>query len=336
MTDDPQIGTAYGPEQVLKNAGATIEHYRPNGQKVPETEGFKVYRIGDFLSLDLPDVDYVLDPIIPAKGLVMLCAQRGVGKTHVALGIAYAVAAGGSFLRWTAPKPRKVLIVDGEMPARLLQDRLKSLSAGGSSDAVNLDENLRLLPMDCQAIGTTLNLANSTHQKELDRHLDGVELLVIDNLSTLVNDGRENEAESWDKMQEWMLQLRRRGISVLIIHHAGRNENPRGTSKREDVLDTVIQLKRPPDYNNHQGARFEVHLTKARGVFGEEARPFEAQLETPDGVAVWTNSEVKDVDAELVKDLTGDDHSVREIAEKTGISKSKVSRIQQQLRLDQL
>jgi hypothetical protein len=34
----------------------------------------------------------VLDPIIPEKGLAMLYAPRGIGKTHVALGIVYAAA----------------------------------------------------------------------------------------------------------------------------------------------------------------------------------------------------------------------------------------------------
>ncbi|WP_456679309.1 hypothetical protein [Bradyrhizobium sp. S3.7.6] len=80
---------------------------------------------------------------------------------------------------------------------------------------------------------------------------------MLDNLSTLVNGGTENDAESWISMQAWLLQLRRRGVTVLVVHHAGRGGNARGTSKREDVLDTVIQLKRPED------------LTKARGVFGE-------------------------------------------------------------------
>ena len=44
------------------------------------------------------------------------------------------------------------------------------------------------------------------------------------------------------------LSLRRRGISVLLDHHAGRNGEQRGTSKREDVLDTMLTLRHPADY----------------------------------------------------------------------------------------
>jgi hypothetical protein len=51
---------------------------------------------------------------------------------------------------------------------------------------------------------------------------------------------------------------------VLLIHHAGTNGRQRGTSRREDALDTLIALKRPEDYSPEQGARFEVHFEKLR------------------------------------------------------------------------
>ena len=133
-------------------------------------------------------------------------------------------------------------------------------------------------------------------------------------------------------MQAWLLQLRRRGVSVLMIHHAGRGENARGTSKREDVLDTVIHLKRPEDYTAAEGARFEVHLTKARGIFGQDAEPFETKLETLDGRAEWTMRGVQDQEVEQVLDMSNSRMSVREIAQELSISKSKVSRIQAALR----
>jgi len=37
-------------------------------------------------------------------------------------------------------------------------------------------------------------------------------------------------------VQGWLLVLRRRGISVMVIHHAGKSGLQRGTSRREDVL----------------------------------------------------------------------------------------------------
>ena len=65
---------------------------------------------------------------------------------------------------------------------------------------------------------------------------------------------------------------------MLVIHHGGKSGMQRGTSRKEDVLDTVIGLRKPPDYQADQGARFEIHFEKARGFYGPEAEPFEARL----------------------------------------------------------
>ena len=156
-------------------------------------------------------------------------------------------------------------------------------------------------------------------------------MLVLDNLSSLTAVIRDNDAESWNPIQEWLLRLRRRGISVLIVHHAGKGGEQRGTSRREDVLDTSISLRRPSDYATPEGARFEVHFEKARGIHGNKAKPFEARLEVRDGEAFWTVREIEDVNLARVAALLDDGLSVREIAEETGIPKSTVHRLKKQI-----
>jgi hypothetical protein len=59
-------------------------------------------------------------------------------------------------------------------------------------------------------------------------------------------------------------------------HKCSGEANERGTSRRDDALDTVIALRRPADYSPEEGARFEVHIEKARTLAGEGAIPFEA------------------------------------------------------------
>jgi putative DNA primase/helicase len=286
-----------------------------------------------FAKLKLPPRKTVLAPILPQKGLAMLFAGRGIGKTHVALGIAYAVSCGGEFLRWRADKARKVLYVDGEMPQQALQERLAAIMA--ASEWQPEEDTFRLLCMDRQELGASINLSNPKHQEVIDEHLDDdVELLVLDNMSTLMNGGPENDAESWISMQAWLLQLRRRGVTVLIVHHASRNGNARGTSKREDVLDTVIQLKHPEDYDPSDGARFEVHLTKARGLHGDEAAAFEAKLEVDEeGRANWVCKDLVE-DDEVTTDMVEalrlsreEDLSLREIGLRLKVNHMKVQRM---------
>ena len=315
------------PEQALESLNATRLVGAPSADAGQRPPGLKWFSSAEFTSMKLKPREYVLGPILRTRGLAMLSAFRGVGKTQVAIGIAHAVATGGSFLMWNAPVARPVLYVDGEMPGADLQERLRMFSPVASG-------LLRILPMDEQEVGVSLNLSQKESQERIEAVLGPTELLILDNRSTLVSGGRENEAESWDSMQAWLLRLRRQAVSVLLIEHEGRSGNPRGTSKREDVLDTLINLKHPDDYQVEDGARFEVHLGKARGVFGEAARPFEAKLEVRDGVAQWTVKPPQDPEADLILSLTLAGESVREIAQEVGTSKSKVSRVQAKLRAD--
>jgi putative DNA primase/helicase len=289
--------------------------------------------LADFVAQPLPQREHVLAPILPERGLAMLFAPRGVGKTQIAFNIGWAVACGQPFLRWYAPKPRPVLHIDGEMPQQLLQERAKAMMAPTVREPPHPDF-FRLLSMDRQELGVSLNLALPEHQAAVEAHLDQVDLLILDNISTLVNSGRENDADSWDEMQAWLLTLRRMGKTVLIIHHSGRGGNARGTSKREDVLDTVIQLKHPEDYEPEDGARFEVHLTKARGIYGDDALPFEARLEVIDGRDKWTCKVLRDEVLDRVEELSRAGGTVREIADELGLSRSKVQRLIDKLRGD--
>ena len=275
----------------------------------------------------------LLDPIIPEKGLAMLYASRGTGKTHIALGVAYAVATGTGFLRWKAPKPRRVLLIDGEMPAAALQERLASIVAGVTEAEANPD-TIRILAGDLIEEGGIGNLASPEVQAELDPWLDDTDLLILDNLSSLTAVIRDNDAESWGPIQDWLLKLRRRGVSVLIVHHAGKGGQQRGTSRREDVLDTSISLRRPEDYSPAEGARFEVHIEKGRGVHGDAAKPFEAKLEVRNEAAIWTTRDIEDVNFVRVKALLDDEMTVRDIADETGLSKSTVQRLKKRIEME--
>jgi putative DNA primase/helicase len=162
-------------------------------------------------------------------------------------------------------------------------------------------------------------------QRAIEEHLEGVELLILDNLSTLCRSGKENEAESWQPIQDWLLSLRRRGLSVLLLHHGGKSGTQRGTSKREDILDTVICLKRPADYDPEEGARFEVHYEKARGLYGQAAAPFEAKLAVVDGALVWTCTDIETAVTERVAELLLEGRSQRAIARELDISLGAVN-----------
>jgi putative DNA primase/helicase len=214
--------------------------------------------------------------------------------------------------------------VDGEMPLVSLQERIRLLSAGYSIP----NDGFRLLAAD--HIEGGINLGTNKGQEALDPLLLETDLLILDNLSTLCANRSESASDSWNPIQEWLLKLRRAGSSALFIHHAGTNGRQRGTSRREDVLDTVIALRRPEDYSPENGARFEIHFEKLRNrVEAEAAVPFEAKLEsTADSQIVrWTSCEIRPPLLKQAAEMFKDGLSVREVAANLRLSKSEAGRL---------
>lgn len=281
----------------------------------------KPISISDFLELQLPPQENILAPWLTTQGLAMIYAHRGVGKTHAALGIAYTVASGGEFLRWHAPKPRGVLYLDGEMPANMLQERLKAIEASSTKQIIAPFQILTPDLHDC----AMPDLSTHQGQAAIEPLLENIDVIIVDNIATLCRTGSENEAEAWKPVQDWALRMRASKRAVLFIHHAGKKGAQRASSAKEDTLNTVIHLARPDDYSAEQGAVFEIHFEKSRGVFGKEVQPFKAKLTQIDGKQVWETSDLGSSTVLQVADLIKQGYRQKEIAEELGLHKSRVS-----------
>jgi len=208
------------------------------------------------------------------------------------------------------------------MPAQALQERFARTIR---TSEVQPAAALRIVTPDFQDLGMP-NLAGREGQRTIESCLEGVDLLIVDHLSALCRGGRENEAESWLPVQEWGLKLRSQGVSVLFLHHSGKTGLQRGTSRREDVLDSVIQLSRAADYSPAEGAAFEVHFEKARGFHGDDARPFEAHMETLGDAYRWTVKDLELSTAGKVARLLEEGMNQKDIADELSITKGAVSK----------
>ncbi|MFZ2315826.1 MAG: AAA family ATPase [Gammaproteobacteria bacterium] len=284
----------------------------------------RAVNMSDFVAMQFPPRELILHPWLPTSGLCMVHAFRGIGKTHLALAIAYAVATGGTFLGWQSTKKRGVLYIDGEMPASVLQERLLGIVAMNGGDTI--PDNIKIITPDLQN-GCMPDLSTEDGQALINERItDEIDLIIIDNLSCLARSIRENESDDWNRMQSWVLSLRAKRKSVLLIHHSGKGGTQRGASKKEDVLDTVIMLERPKDYDSSEGARFIVRFEKARGFFGEDAQPFEARLIDESGRQAWVAQSLDDSTYIKVVSLSNEGMSQAEIAIELNIHKSGVSR----------
>ena len=291
-------------------------------QQTPIAQPLRALNVMELGEHQFPKRVQLLGPLIHAGDLAMVFAGRGVGKTQVCLSISAALAFGAVFLRWKAAQPVGVLYLDAEMAGAVMQQRVASFIPADASD--DLADNFRLFTPDLLPEGQPLpDLSTVAGQQMIEPLIDDkTRVIVIDNLSAWCRTGKENESESWTPVSNWLLTLRRRGIAVLLVHHAGKNGEQRGNSKKEDLLDIVIKLKRAGDYDPKTGAAFTWAIDKGRHLVGDDNAELDLVLTITDGVAGWTWKEAEASSAERITALADEGLSSSMIAEELGINRS--------------
>jgi putative DNA primase/helicase len=264
----------------------------------------------------------------------MVYAYRGVGKTWFCLMIALALTRKLSIGRWETVNPISCLYVDGEMLNRDMRDRISKLCKSMPEELAKLyilsAEGLKRNGFPAP------NLTDNNFRKYIYRYLksnQNVKVVILDNISSLAPGINENDKKDWDAINQWLLSLRYMGVSVILVHHAGKNGDQRGISSREDNLDVVINLKRPKGYRQDEGAVFEVEFTKARSLSGEGLEKFKITLsENEDGISWTTDSKKSGIKEstqgirEQVISLLGKGMKPKDICERCDCSAGLVSR----------
>lgn len=286
--------------------------------------------VEDFLTMNLPPLEYAIEPILTTRGRGMVFSPRGMGKTYFCLEGAYSIATGTPFFVWPIEKARPVVYVEGEMNGSQLQERLRHLVMTIHEGRVWDPGFLKLcaIGLPNQTLRPKINTAEGRAQIE-SLLIEGA-VLMLDNLTALSPSSDEKETEDWAEIQEWLIELSWRGVSTIFVHHAGKSGEQRGTSKREDLLDFVLALKTPSDYSREEGLRAEVHITKMRGraMSLKHSQPFEVKL---DGEA-WTTRPLRDLLRQRAKEMLEAGMRPNDVALETGLTRFTVYRLSREVK----
>jgi AAA domain len=302
-TAERETGNGSGGE-----ADASTVLYRHfTSTKTPQTRerdyALKMPTCGELLASDFKHRQYLLSPWLREQQSSMIYAASGIGKSLFALSTALAVAGGGEFLGWS-PEPKtngaawRVLYVDGEMHISDIQERVRQLRGGiPNLDVTKVDENLIFLARQHQDGGVQFpSITEAAGQKFIVGQIEGrqLDLVVLDNFSTLGEVEDENAAASFNAIQTFLLNLKGHEVATILVHHTGKAEdNFRGSSKLAATFETIIQLERPrtfyhrtpsgglrvarEDMTDSGVARFRVRWDKVR-TGSRELRPVVATL----------------------------------------------------------
>lgn len=272
-----------------------------------KSETRKMLTFSDLKKLELPPRKYIIAPWLKEGESAMVYAPTGVGKSMFAMTLALAVAGVGDVFGWSCPEPKKVLYVDGEMHIADLQERavLLSKTIEGNPSSGIMGELLSIYARQYQDSSVFLDLATSEGQEELLNVLDEegpVDLLILDNLSTLATIADENAASSFDPILKLLMELKRRGVATILVHHAGKSRTRndfRGSSKLATTFEVIMGLK-PMDESAKQtawGTGFAIQWDKFRQKPDERVALMDVRLDTSDpDHPRWLFAEAEDAD----------------------------------------
>lgn len=248
-------------------------------------------------------------------------AQKGVGKTWFSMGMASSLNRGVAFGPWEVHGTPGVLYIDGEMPAESIQQRMEGMGA----DQFLLSLNHEVLHHKSEK---TLNLAEPSIQRTITQLClnKRIKVLFLDNLSSLVMGVAEDKADDWEKILGWFLGLRKNGIAVVLVLHAGRsNQNPRGTSRREDHAGWVIKLDKVTNEAG-DGASFVSRFEKNRNA-QTDPLDIEWRFQTNETGVVNISHRVCDPYEALIDWVKNGLTSATDIAREMGVAPGTISKL---------
>jgi putative DNA primase/helicase len=157
-------------------------------------------------------------------------------------------------------------------------------------------------------------------------------LLVLDNLSCLASGMKENDADEWEKLLMWLLELRRRRIAVIIVHHSGASGlRMRGTTKREDSAAWVIKVSQSSEDPEDATAKFTSSFEKKPRSINHAEWIRSWIFKTEHNHSVSFACEEKSNEGKVLDLISDGLSSASDIALELGLSKGTISKLAKRL-----
>jgi predicted ATP-dependent serine protease len=222
----------------------------------------------DLEEMDLKKRGFLLLGNFPLERntVTLISGDPGAGKTWLVYELAKIASTGerGFGGHCYASDRTKTLIVDGELPLKDIEERSKVMELGGIRHLSLLSKSL----LEKHDIVPGLNLTDREVRQLLSDYLEenGIELLVLDNLFSLFGGIDLNSAEAWSPVNDWLLKLRSKGVSTILVHHPNKQGTQLGTHSKLFNINNALTLRREiPNDGDADCCCFSIKVDKQRG-----------------------------------------------------------------------
>jgi len=316
-----------------------------------EPRPLRPYSAGEFANRPNTERESLLGEWFLTRMPLLVSGAPKSGKSFFSYFIAGSIASGLPYLGWRPGRPRRVGILDGEMDDSEIKERIALMRQYFSLGDEPLKENLLVLSseMFSERNEALPSLRDPGQRKRLLNLFKDVDLIVVDNVNIwFPGEGAsrdENGTAFWGDVERFLMEAKRAGISILLVHHASKSskDSPSGSSKNERFVEGSIVLTKTSE--EAVGANFDVKFRCLRRN-PPDTQAFSAQLVTMDDAVTWYRFDTPRVEQastnpgrkidnreearEKVSALKCDGVSMSDIATEMGISRPTVYKLMEE------
>ncbi len=227
----------------------------------------------ELISKKFPEARYSLKPFFEQGSINMISAPPNTWKSWLIFLFAKHIASGTTALDMFEPTKARVMIVNEEDGARLVQDRLKMLNVA--------DPDLPIYYRISQGSKLAPEFMEQLLKEALEKH---VGVIFFDSLRA-VHDADENSSTEMQKVMDMLKVITRADITVVFTHHHRKSsqfnrkddsESSRGSSAINAAVNGHISLSERLDDMSDNRILTVQHL---KSKVGEKLKPFEIVIQ---------------------------------------------------------
>ena len=200
----------------------------------------EIFSAGELAQHEFPDDPFIVDPLMPQGGIVLLHGKRGIGKSQFALTLSHAIVNGLPLFNYFPTTASTVVFVQTDMTAKIQQLRLLKVY-----DRIGLENLYYTFPVPC-------NVAEFRANHPIVQAISSVEpkLIIWDTLRK-IHRMKESSSETVQVVYENLRQYFP-GVTHMMVHHdkktfqdnegLDQEELFRGSGAWVDDADTSIQI----------------------------------------------------------------------------------------------
>lgn len=261
------------PKEELRSTFNSISQ-KESHNKLSEPTGFwNPLALKDVLKMKFPKNPFLVEKLIPEKGITVISGQPGSGKSWITFHIMQCIASKKDVFDKFKTKKGKILLIDGETDFWEIARRLRLMKFRSDREIFICSEQEMKIDQE-NGLKKIIDCVKK----------NGIKLVILDPLIAL-HDSDENTATGMQKVMNGAKKITNAGATVLIIHHHKKNEegnNPshhiRGSSAIHGAIDSHIEVK-------SEDAELEVvQINQGKARRGKKEKPFIVKMEEQNGM----------------------------------------------------